>query len=100
MPQLLRRPEAEVDLEDIWSRIARENPGAADRFIDFVETRCPMISENPMAGRSRSELRPGLRSFPAGSYVIFYVPQEDGVEIVRVLSGARDIDALFCVLGR
>ncbi len=78
MPRLLRRPEAEVDLEDLWSRIGRENPGAADRFIDLVETRCRMIAENPLVGRSRPELGPGLRSFPVGSYLIFYVPLEDG----------------------
>ena len=95
MPQLLRRPEAEVDLEDIWFHIARENPVAADRFIDLVEMHCRSIAENPLMGRSRPELSPGLRSFPVGSYLIFYVPLEDGAEIVRVLSGARDIDALF-----
>jgi len=36
-----------------------------------------------------------LRSFPVGSYVIFYRPMENGVEIVRVLHGARDLPPLF-----
>ena len=48
-----------------------------------------------MAGRSRAELLPSLRSFPAGSYTIFYFPQEDGVEIVRVIHGAQDITTMF-----
>ena len=48
-----------------------------------------------MMGRARPELAADLRSFPVGNYIIFYRPIEDGVEIVRVLSGARDIDALF-----
>jgi toxin ParE1/3/4 len=34
-----------------------------------------------------------LRSFPVGSYLVFYVPASDGVEIVRVMSGRQDIDA-------
>lgn len=52
-----------------------------------------MLMENPLAGRERRELRKGLRSFPAGNYVIFYVPLPDGVEIVRVMHGRQDINA-------
>ena len=48
-----------------------------------------------MMGRSREELVPKLRSFPVGNYVIFYQPISDGVEIVRVLHGSRDIESLF-----
>ncbi len=33
---------------------------------------------------------PGFRSF-----LIFYLPHDDGIEIVRVLHGARDYDKLF-----
>jgi toxin ParE1/3/4 len=37
--------------------------------------------------------RENLRSFPVGSYVIFYIPVSDGVEVVRVMSGRQDIEA-------
>ena len=46
-------------------------------------------------GRARDELAPDLRSFPFGRYVIFYEPIEDGIDVVRVLHSARDIDAVF-----
>lgn len=46
-------------------------------------------------GRLRDELTEGLRSFPVGRYVIFYRIVQDGVEIVRVLHGARDLDSIF-----
>lgn len=95
MPEVLRRPEAEADLDEIWLYIAQDDPDAADRFLDFIEERCQLLAENPLMGRSRPELAPGLRSFPAGDYIIFYSPIQGGVEIVRVVSGARDIDALF-----
>ncbi len=49
----------------------------------------------PMVGRARDELAPGVRSFPFGRYVVFYVPLEDGIDVVRMLHGARDIDAVF-----
>ncbi len=95
MPETLIRPEAEADLEEIWLYIAQDDPYIADRFIDLIEETCHTLAHNPLMGRSRPELASGLRSFPVGSYIIFYVPLEDGVEIVRIISGARDIDALF-----
>lgn len=52
-----------------------------------------MLVDSPMAGRERPELRKSLRSFPAGSYMIFYTPLSDGVVIVRVMNGRQDIDA-------
>jgi toxin ParE1/3/4 len=48
-----------------------------------------------MMGRSRDELLPGLRSFPFGRYILFYLPLTDGVDLIRVLHSARDIDAVF-----
>jgi toxin ParE1/3/4 len=48
-------------------------------------------------GRIRSDLLPNLRSFPVGNYVIFYFPADDGIEVIRILHGARDIQQLFDV---
>ena len=53
------------------------------------------LAENPRIGRSREELAPELRSFPFQDYVIFYRPIDNGVEIVRVLRGSRDIESLL-----
>jgi toxin ParE1/3/4 len=49
------------------------------------------LRDNPLAGRARPELAENVRSFPVGNYVIFYRPLQDGIEIVRVLSGYRDL---------
>ena len=48
-----------------------------------------------MIGRARKELATDLRSFPFGRYVIFYTPVQDGIDVVRVLHSARDVDAAF-----
>lgn len=45
--------------------------------------------------RARDELAADLRSFSFGRYVIFYAPVEHGIDVVRVLHSARDIDAVF-----
>ena len=39
MPQVLRRPLAEADLDDIWWYIAQDNTDAADMFLDKIEER-------------------------------------------------------------
>lgn len=49
----------------------------------------------PGIGRTRDELAESLRSFPVGNYVIFYRAMPDGIDIVRVLSGFRDIPNVF-----
>jgi toxin ParE1/3/4 len=46
-------------------------------------------------GREREELSARLRSFAVGNYVIFYRPAKDGIEVVRILHGARDFPPLF-----
>jgi toxin ParE1/3/4 len=51
-----------------------------------------MLVENPLAGRERPELRKNLRSFPVGSYVVFYIPVSDGIEVARVMNSRQDID--------
>jgi hypothetical protein len=50
----------------------------------------------PDLGRARDEdLRPGLRTFPVGEYVVLYRVENEDVVILRVLRGGRNIAALF-----
>jgi toxin ParE1/3/4 len=95
MPQVLKRPQAEADLDDIWWHIAQDNPDAADRLLDNIDERCTTLAQFPYISTSRDELMPALRSLPVGNYLIFYLPIPDGIEVVRVLPGMRDIDAFF-----
>lgn len=53
------------------------------------------MAAQPNMGRGRDELTEGLRSLPVGRYVIFYRHIPGGVEIIRVLHGSRDLDAIF-----
>jgi toxin ParE1/3/4 len=89
--EILRRPQARLDLIEIWNFIADDNEAAADRMLDRFEKALRMLSEQPMAGRKRTELAPDLRSFPVGNYILFYLPLQNGVDLVRVLSGYLDI---------
>lgn len=93
MARIDRRPRAQRDVVDIWLYIAGDDGRAADHTIDRFDSALTVLSRNPQAGRNRPELAPDLRSFPVGNYVLFYRPTTDGIELVRVLSGYRDIDA-------
>jgi toxin ParE1/3/4 len=90
-----KTPQAEEDLLEIWVYIARDNEAAANRLYDRIERACATLAEHPHIGLERPELIQGVFSFPIGNYVIYYRPIEEGIEVVRVLHGARDARARF-----
>ena len=81
---------AQGDLDEIWCHIGSFDVRAADHWLDAVEQRFRMLAMQPRAGQARPDLAPDLRFLPVGNYLIFHRPIEDGVEIVRVIHGARD----------
>ena len=95
MLRILKRPEAENDIEEIWLYIAQDNPDNADRLLDEIEETSRKLVQFTSMGRNRYELYPGLKSFPVGKFIIFYLPISGGLEIVRILHGMRDIDIFF-----
>jgi toxin ParE1/3/4 len=94
VPTLKRHPLAEQDLIEIYHYIHRDNPSAAEKLVREVDAKCELLARSPRIGRARPELMPDLRSFPYGAYLILYRIIEDGVEIVRVVHAARNLDDL------
>lgn len=68
---------------------------AADHFLNKVNQKCKNLTTFPNMGRRRDELLEELRSFPGDDYLIFYRSIEEGIEILRVISGYRDLSRLF-----
>lgn len=95
MSRLLKRPEAKDDLKEIWGYIAQDSPQNADKLLDRIQEKFLALADFPKMGISRDDLEDGLRAQPVGSYIIFYFPLEDGVDIVRVIHGSRDIESLL-----
>lgn len=91
--KIYRRPQARLDLISIWHYIARDNPDAADQLLDRINDVLQRLAARPLIGRERTELGDKLRSFPVGNYIVFYNPLSDGIDLIRVLSSYRDIDA-------
>lgn len=80
---------------EIWAYIAEDSIVEADRWLDRLDKKLELWATQPMMGRGRDELSPGIRSLPFGRYVVFFQPLEDGVDVVQVLHGSRDTDAIF-----
>lgn len=95
MSRLAIRPEAIADLDSIEDHIALDDVDQALAFIERLYETMTLLAGQPLMGRARPELGAHIRSFPVGRYVIFYQPLLNGIDVVRVLSGARDVDAVF-----
>jgi toxin ParE1/3/4 len=87
-------PNAKCDLADVWHFIAPDNLTAADRLIDSIKTALLMLANHPGMGRARKELGPNVRSFPVGNYILYYRAVESGIELLRVIHGARNVQDL------
>jgi len=95
MTRIILAPAAETDAAEIWAYIAQDSPDAADRLLNRFDALFRLLVSQPFLGKSIEELASNLRFVPAGSYLIFYRPVKDRVEIVRILHGARDITSEF-----
>ncbi len=98
-PRFELTAEADVDLEEIARAIASDSLRAAHRFYDAAWDTFELLARNPGLGRARVIQNPeleglrcmGVRGFR--EHLIFYQPTGFGVRVVRVMHGARDIDA-------
>ena len=95
------QPAAEQDLDEHADYLAESSFETAVRFSRAVAETFQQIASLPMMGSPRRFRNPalvGLRMWRVRgfeSYLIFYRPTDDGIEVLRVLHGARDIEALL-----
>jgi len=83
------------DLEEIWSHFSESGEEVADRVLKQITKKFSKLLNSPKIGKERNDLLIGLRSFPAGKFIIFYQETDFGIEIVRVVHGSRDIQQIF-----
>ena len=99
--RVILHPRAAQDLEAQADFIARDSLAAAIRFAQAVQEAFRQLAQMPQMGRERrfpNPLLEGMRQWRVPGFekhLIFYRPIEDGIEVLRVLHGARDIDRLF-----
>jgi toxin ParE1/3/4 len=77
------------------------NPRAALRFLDAAEALFHQLASMPGIGQLYEATDPSyqdLRCFPVPKFplhIVYYKPLADGIIVIRVLHGARDIDRIF-----
>lgn len=88
--------EAVSDLEHIGDYIAVDNPVRAESFVRELLGRCYALADMPRAFPlvPRYE-HTGVRRRPYGDYLIFYRVGADVVDILHVLNGAQNYEAIL-----
>ena len=96
MRDFVLTPRAELDLIEIWEYIAQDSIDAADRVLDQLEDTMHKLAKMPGMGHIREDLVDRRhRCWPVYSYLIVYRPDTVPLQIIRVISGYRDIPGLF-----
>jgi len=100
MTRILKKPRVKDDLLEHFEYIARDKVEPAERFLKVAEEAFERLSQMPLTGRRWESELPHLANvrvypMPAGfrNYLIFYRPIDDGVEVLTILHGARNLEA-------
>lgn len=96
-----KQDQAKEDLAGIVDYYAAIRLDLALRFLDAVEATLAGLLEMPGKGSKCEYSNPryaGMRLYTVNGfekYVLYYRPLPDGIELIRVLHGARDRDTMF-----
>jgi len=87
-----------ADYAEIVAGLCDVNPDAGERFCDAVERALNLLAEYPQAGtKAGFRHAPQVRKWviqPFPNYLLFYEDRPDGVLVIRLLHGARDLPPL------
>ena len=84
--------KAAADLDEIYEyTILHFGLEQARVYLLGLHERFEMLAAQPTHGRTAEELAPGLRRFEYQSHMVFYLPKENGIRIVRVLHQRMDV---------
>jgi toxin ParE1/3/4 len=93
--RIVYSPDSRRDYEEIYLYIAADNPAAAERLLRTFDEKLQLALTAPGMGEPHPELGKGIRTLKAGRYIIFYREVPEGIQVVRVIHGARDIPSIF-----
>lgn len=86
--------EAIADLEVICESMSEINRDFAIHFFENVREKCRKVAQFPNMGKNYGELKANLRGFVVNNYIVFYFPRSNGIDIVRIVNGYRDLESL------
>lgn len=96
MKHYLISPMAEQDIDEIVTYIAQENPSAALKLLDRLYEAMNKLASQPFMGHQRKDLtNRAVRFWPVAFHYLIVYKDCNPIEVVRVLSGYRDIANLL-----
>ncbi|MBD2563351.1 MULTISPECIES: type II toxin-antitoxin system RelE/ParE family toxin [Nostoc] len=101
MSDVSKRPQVIRDLIELATYIAEDNLEASDRFLAAAETTFKQLGKMPGMGKPCQFSHPNLAGVRQQAikgfknYLVFYLPSDSGVEILRVIYGGRDIETIL-----
>ena len=93
--RLIISPSARSDLVDIADFIGQEAPIRAQSFVEELYEACAELTRAPLRFAKVDVPVADLRRRIHGRYSIFYRVSREKIEIVRIVSSARDLARLF-----
>ena len=66
-----------------------------DKLIDQIEERLLSLSHMPESAEAVPFIGEDIRRSSVGNYVIYYRPTADGIQVLRILHGARQPEDLI-----
>ena len=86
-----RTPDADQDIDAIAEEIAARSQSieVAVRWLQSVDRFIDKIATAPGVGTIRDSTLQGLRSVPFGNYLVFFRKIKRGIEVMRIIHGAR-----------
>lgn len=92
--RLTPRAAADIDLIadytiETWGLVQLET------YLQGLSNRFEWLADNPFAGRERNDVHPGYRSYPEGRHLIFYIVNDDHVDIIGIPHKSMDVSAFF-----
>jgi toxin ParE1/3/4 len=100
-PKIIVRPQAEADVEQLAAHIARRSLPTAVRFYRAAYATFEQLAPMPLVGgpcEFRNPEAAELGVWPVRGFrnhLIFYRPLSNGIDVVRVLHAARDLESIF-----
>jgi toxin ParE1/3/4 len=65
--------------------LGRWGEAQAARYLSQLEKCCGGVAQSPLIGRPCTGIMPGLRRIEQGRHVVFFLADDEGVLILRVL---------------
>lgn len=101
MPSIAIKPAARTDIIGHYRYIAQNSPHNAERFIDSFRATLRTLADMPGIGRQWESVDRKLKNVRVwhvngfANWLVFYRPTRGGIEVVRVLHGARDLPSIL-----